>query len=58
MLYVGSTSKSLGPAVRLGWIACPPALLEPLTEAKRLADRQTSPIDQLALADAAGQWGL
>jgi GntR family transcriptional regulator / MocR family aminotransferase len=51
VVYVGSTSKSLGPAVRLGWIACPSALLEPLIEAKRLADRQTSPLDQLALAE-------
>jgi GntR family transcriptional regulator/MocR family aminotransferase len=50
VIYVGTTSKSLGPAVRLGWIACPPALLEPLVEAKRLADHQTGPLDQLALA--------
>ncbi|WP_461007058.1 MocR-like pyridoxine biosynthesis transcription factor PdxR [Streptomyces capparidis] len=50
VVYLGSTSKSLGPGVRLGWIACPPPLLEPLVEAKRLADRATSPLDQLALA--------
>jgi GntR family transcriptional regulator / MocR family aminotransferase len=49
--YVGSTSKSLGPAVRLGWVVCPPPLLEPLVEVKRLADRQTSPVEQLALAE-------
>jgi GntR family transcriptional regulator / MocR family aminotransferase len=48
-IYVGSTSKSLGPAVRLGWIACPPRLLEPLAEAKRLA-RPTSSLEQLAMA--------
>ncbi|MEQ4715580.1 PLP-dependent aminotransferase family protein [Nonomuraea sp. B19D2] len=48
IVYVGSTSKTLGPAVRLGWIACPPLLLEPLTEAKRRA-RETRPLDQLAL---------
>ncbi|GAA2999277.1 hypothetical protein GCM10010519_34850 [Streptomyces lactacystinicus] len=30
--YVGSTSKSLGPAVRLGWIACPPRLLDLLID--------------------------
>ncbi|MET9296399.1 PLP-dependent aminotransferase family protein [Streptomyces sp. NPDC003077] len=50
VVYVGSTSKSLGPGVRLGWIACPPPLLDALVEAKRLADRATSPLDQLALA--------
>ncbi|WP_433475154.1 PLP-dependent aminotransferase family protein [Spirillospora sp. CA-142024] len=49
VIYVGSASKSLGPAVRLGWIACPPRLLEPLAEAKRRA-RPTSPLEQLALA--------
>ncbi|KAB8190325.1 aminotransferase class I/II-fold pyridoxal phosphate-dependent enzyme [Nonomuraea phyllanthi] len=49
IVHVGSTSKTLGPAVRLGWIACPPYLLEPLVEAKRRA-RPTSPLDQLALA--------
>ncbi|HEY7279716.1 MAG TPA: PLP-dependent aminotransferase family protein [Trebonia sp.] len=48
-VYVGSTSKSLGPAVRLGWIACPPCLLEPLAEAKRLA-RPTSSLEQLTMA--------
>jgi GntR family transcriptional regulator / MocR family aminotransferase len=50
VVYAGSVSKSLGPAVRLGWIACPPPLLEPLVEAKNLQDRQTAPLDQLALA--------
>jgi GntR family transcriptional regulator/MocR family aminotransferase len=54
VVYVGSLSKSLGPGVRLGWIACPPALLEPLTEAKRLADRTTGPLDQLAFASMLG----
>ncbi|WP_141582596.1 PLP-dependent aminotransferase family protein [Actinomadura sp. WMMA1423] len=49
VVYAGSASKSLGPAVRLGWIACPPALLEPLVEAKRRA-QPTSPLEQLALA--------
>jgi GntR family transcriptional regulator / MocR family aminotransferase len=48
-VYVGSTSKSLGPAVRLGWIVCPPHLLEPLAEAKRLA-RPTSTLEQLTMA--------
>ncbi|MFF7637544.1 PLP-dependent aminotransferase family protein [Kitasatospora sp. NPDC008050] len=51
VVYAGSVSKSLGPAVRLGWIACPPPLLEPLMAAKRLADRQTPTLEQLALAD-------
>ncbi|MGA5824037.1 aminotransferase class I/II-fold pyridoxal phosphate-dependent enzyme [Kitasatospora sp. NPDC094028] len=55
--YVGSTSKSPGPAVRLGWIACPPHLLEALIEVKRLAERQTPPLEQLALADLLASGG-
>ncbi|MCX4745323.1 PLP-dependent aminotransferase family protein [Kitasatospora sp. NBC_01287] len=51
VVYAGSISKSLGPAVRLGWIACPPRLLEPLVAAKHLADRQSPVLEQLALAD-------
>jgi GntR family transcriptional regulator / MocR family aminotransferase len=43
-------SKSLAPALRLGWIVAPPGLLEPLARAKWLADRGSPGIDQLALA--------
>ena len=46
---MGSASKSLGPAVRLGWIACPPRLLEPLAEAMRLA-RPASALEQFTMA--------
>ncbi|WP_328912077.1 MULTISPECIES: MocR-like pyridoxine biosynthesis transcription factor PdxR [unclassified Streptomyces] len=50
IVYVGTTSKSLGPGVRIGWIACPPRLLDRLVGAKALADRVTGPLDQIALA--------
>ncbi|MFJ4651264.1 PLP-dependent aminotransferase family protein [Nocardia sp. NPDC088792] len=49
IVYVGSTSKTIGPAVRLGWIACPPALLEPVLAAKRRS-RDWRHLDQLAFA--------
>ncbi len=49
VVYAGSTSKTIGPAVRLGWIACPPALLEPLLAAKRRT-HDWRHLDQLALA--------
>jgi GntR family transcriptional regulator/MocR family aminotransferase len=47
---VGSVSKSLAPALRLGWIACPGQLLDSLTEDKRLSDRGSPALEQLALA--------
>ena len=47
---LGTVSKSLAPAVRLGWIVAPPALSGAVAEAKLLSDRGTSGLDQLALA--------
>lgn len=49
--YVGTVSKTLGPALRLGWIVSPRHLLEPLVEAKRHNDHHTESIGQLTLAD-------
>ncbi len=49
--YVGTVSKTLAPALRLGWIVPPRHLLEPLVEAKRHNDRHTESIGQLTLAD-------
>jgi GntR family transcriptional regulator/MocR family aminotransferase len=47
---IGTVSKSLAPALRLGWVVCPGALLESLTEDKRLSDRGSPTLEQLALA--------
>jgi GntR family transcriptional regulator/MocR family aminotransferase len=47
---LGTVSKSLAPAVRLGWVIAPPALSGAVAEAKLLSDRGTSGLDQLALA--------
>jgi GntR family transcriptional regulator/MocR family aminotransferase len=47
---LGTVSKSLAPAVRLGWVIAPPALAGAVAEAKVFADRGTSGLDQLALA--------
>jgi GntR family transcriptional regulator / MocR family aminotransferase len=51
VVYAGTTSKSLAPGVRLAWLVVPPRLLEPVVEAKRLADRHTAALDQLVLAE-------
>jgi GntR family transcriptional regulator/MocR family aminotransferase len=47
---LGTVSKSLAPAVRLGWIVCPPALVDDVAQAKELDDRGSPGLDQLALA--------
>ncbi len=48
---LGSVSKSLAPALRLGWVLCPPRLSAGVARQKRLADRGSPVLDQFALAD-------
>ncbi|WP_406374613.1 PLP-dependent aminotransferase family protein [Streptomyces sp. NBC_00647] len=50
VVSIGTVSKSLAPALRIGWLLCPPALAVPVAEAKRLTDRGSPTLDQLALA--------
>lgn len=51
VLYVGTTSKTLSPALRLGWLLAPAALRADLVQAKLHADRGTPMLEQLALAE-------
>ena len=51
VVYAGSTSKTLAPALRLAWLVLPPALTETVTAEKALADLGSPRIDQLAMAD-------
>jgi GntR family transcriptional regulator / MocR family aminotransferase len=51
VIYAGSASKTLAPALRLGWLVLPPSLLEAVTREKVLADRGTARIEQHAFAD-------
>jgi GntR family transcriptional regulator/MocR family aminotransferase len=47
---IGTASKALAPAVRLGWVLAPPALAGAVAEEKRISDRGSSTLDQLVLA--------
>jgi GntR family transcriptional regulator/MocR family aminotransferase len=58
VLYVGTASKILFPALRIGWIVLPPALVETFTAAKAIADTGTASLEQLAFADLIGEGHL
>jgi GntR family transcriptional regulator/MocR family aminotransferase len=51
VVYIGTASKCLAPGLRLAWMVVPPALVDAVTAAKGRADRQTSVLDQAALAE-------
>ncbi|WP_405060155.1 PLP-dependent aminotransferase family protein [Kribbella sp. NBC_01505] len=50
VVLVGSVSKSLAPAIRLGWVLAPRQLAVRLAEEKQRSDRGSPTLDQLALA--------
>ena len=50
VVALGTVSKSLAPALRLGWAVVPTPLVDDVVAAKLVADRGSSGIDQLALA--------
>jgi GntR family transcriptional regulator/MocR family aminotransferase len=51
VIYVGTFSKILFPALRLGYLVLPEALVEPVVAAKATGDTGTAILEQLVLAD-------
>jgi len=50
VFLVGTASKALAPAVRLGWVHAPSPLADAVAQEKEMSDRGSCPMDQLALA--------
>jgi GntR family transcriptional regulator / MocR family aminotransferase len=51
IVFAGSTSKTLAPGIRLGWLIVPPSLRAPLLDTIRETGAAVPVLDQLALAD-------
>jgi GntR family transcriptional regulator/MocR family aminotransferase len=51
VVYGGSTSKTLAPAMRLGWLVLPQQLADAVSERQRRCGGMPAPLHQLALAD-------
>ncbi|QQQ77163.1 PLP-dependent aminotransferase family protein [Saccharothrix sp. 6-C] len=57
VVYQGSASKVLAPALRLGWLVLPPALRDVVVDRKRLDDLGTGTLHQAAFARLLGGGG-
>ncbi len=55
VVQLGTVSKTLAPALRLGWVVAPEELADEAAREKRLLDDFSPALDQLALAEFLGR---
>jgi GntR family transcriptional regulator/MocR family aminotransferase len=58
VVYAGSASKTLAPALRLGWLVLPAWLTDAVAEQKALDDLASPALEQLAFADLLAGGGV
>ena len=51
VLYLGTFSKTVFPALRLGYVIVPPSLVDAFVTARLIVDRHSSVVEQAILAD-------
>lgn len=54
VIYIGTFSRTIFPALRIGYLIVPKSLLEAFTAAKWLCDRHTATLEQETLAEFIG----